>query len=377
MNGFLGPLQKVGKALMTPVAVLPAAGLLLRFGQPDLLNIKWLADAGGALFDNLPLLFAIGVAIGLASEAGVAGLSGMVAYFVMTKVAVDFNKDINMGVLAGIIAGSLAGWAYNRFHTTKLPEFLGFFGGRRFVPIITALLALILGIVFGFVWPPIQNVINAIGQWIIGAGALGVFVFGVMNRLLIPLGLHHIINSLVWFVFGNYTDATGKVVTGDLNRFFAGDPNAGAFMTGWFPIMMFGLVGVALAIYQEAKPSQRAAVGSIMFGAALTAFVTGVTEPLEFAFMFVAPVLYLVHALLAGSSMALVYILGIKDGFTFSAGLIDYILNFGLATNPLLLIPIGLIYLVIYWALFRFMIRRFNIMTPGREPDDAEMATAD
>jgi len=377
MNGFLGPLQKVGKALMTPVAVLPAAGLLLRFGQPDLLNIKWLADAGGALFDNLPLLFAIGVAIGLASEAGVAGLSGMVAYFVMTKVAVDFNKDINMGVLAGIIAGSLAGWAYNRFHATKLPEFLGFFGGRRFVPIITALLALILGIVFGFVWPPIQNVINAIGQWIIGAGALGVFVFGVMNRLLIPLGLHHIINSLVWFVFGNYTDATGKVVTGDLNRFFAGDPNAGAFMTGWFPIMMFGLVGVALAIYQEAKPSQRAAVGSIMFGAALTAFVTGVTEPLEFAFMFVAPVLYLVHALLAGSSMALVYILGIKDGFTFSAGLIDYILNFGLATNPLLLIPIGLIYLVIYWALFRFMIRRFNIMTPGREPDDAEMATAD
>ena len=377
MNGFLGPLQKVGKALMTPVAVLPAAGLLLRFGQPDLLNIKWLADAGGALFDNLPLLFAIGVAIGLASEAGVAGLSGMVAYFVMTKVAVDFNKDINMGVLAGIIAGSLAGWAYNRFHATKLPEFLGFFGGRRFVPIITALFALLLGIVFGFVWPPIQSVINAIGQWIIGAGALGVFVFGVMNRLLIPLGLHHIINSLVWFVFGNYTDATGKVVTGDLNRFFAGDPNAGAFMTGWFPIMMFGLVGVALAIYQEAKPSQRAAVGSIMFGAALTAFVTGITEPLEFAFMFVAPVLYFVHALLAGSSMALVYILGIKDGFTFSAGLIDYILNFGLATNPLLLIPIGLIYLVIYWTLFRFMIRRFNILTPGREPDDAEMATAD
>lgn len=376
MNGILGPLQKVGKALMTPVAVLPAAGLLLRFGQPDLLDIKWLADAGGALFDNMPLLFAIGVAIGLASEAGVAGLSGMVAYFVMTKVAVDFNKDINMGVLAGIISGALAGWAYNRFHTTRLPEFLGFFGGRRFVPIITALFAVILGIVFGFVWPPIQNVINAIGQWIIGAGALGVFVFGVMNRLLIPLGLHHIINSLVWFVFGNYTDATGKVVTGDLNRFFAGDPTAGAFMTGWFPIMMFGLVGVALAIYQEAKPSQRAATGSIMFGAALTAFVTGITEPLEFAFMFLAPVLYIVHALLAGTSMAVVYMLGIKDGFTFSAGLIDYILNFGLATNPLLLIPIGLIYLVIYWALFRFLIRRLNIPTPGREPD-ADLAAGD
>lgn len=365
----LGPLQKIGKALMTPVAVLPAAGLLLRFGQPDLLNIKWLADAGGALFSNLPLLFAIGVAIGLASEAGVAGLSGMVAYFVMTSVAVDFNKDINMGVLAGIIAGALAGWAYNRYHTTRLPEFLGFFGGRRFVPIITSVYALGLGIVFGFIWPPIQNGINAIGQWIIGAGALGLFVFGVLNRLLIPLGLHHIINSLVWFVFGSYTTPAGKVVTGDLNRFFAGDPNAGPFMAGWFPIMMFGLIGIAIAIYQEARPSQKAAVGSIMFGAALTSFVTGITEPLEFAFMFVAPLLYVVHALLAGSSMAITYLLGVKDGFTFSAGLTDYLLNFGIATRPLLLIPIGLVYLVVYWALFRFLIRKLNIMTPGREPE--------
>ncbi|MHB9146587.1 MAG: PTS transporter subunit EIIC [Symbiobacteriia bacterium] len=366
MNAF-GSLQKIGKALMTPVAVLPAAGLLLRFGQPDLLNIKWMADAGGALFDNLPLLFAIGVAIGLASEAGVAGLSGMVAYFVMTKVAVDFNQDINMGVLAGIIAGCLAGWAYNRFHTTKLPEFLGFFGGRRFVPIVTAFFALVLGIVFGFVWPPIQNGIDGIGHWIIGAGALGLFVFGVLNRLLIPLGLHHIINSLVWFVFGNFTDATGKVVTGDLNRFFAGDPTAGSFMAGWFPVMMFGLIGVAIAIYQEARPKQKAMVGSIMFGAALTSFVTGITEPLEFAFMFVAPLLYVVHALLAGSAMAITYLLGIKTGFTFSAGLIDYLLNFGIASKPLLMIPLGLVYLVVYWAIFRFLIRKFNILTPGRE----------
>lgn len=373
---LLGSLQKVGKALMLPVAVLPTAALLLRFGQPDLLDIPAIAEAGGAIFGNLPLLFAVGVGVGLAGDAGVAGLSALVAYVVLTKTAVTLNEEINMGVLAGIIAGAMAAELYKRFKDTKLPPYLGFFGGRRSVPIITAVSALILGILFGFIWPPIQNGISAIGQWIIGAGVLGVGIFGLLNRLLIPLGLHHVINSLVWFVFGDYTKGDGTVVHGDLSRFFAGDPTAGDFMAGWFPVMMFGLVGAALAMIQEAKPARRKAIAGIMGSAAFTSFLTGITEPIEFAFMFISPLLYGIHAVLAGISMSVTTALGIKHGFGFSAGLIDYVLNYGLATKPLLLIPVGLVFLVIYYVIFRALIRALNLATPGREPEDEESVTA-
>lgn len=373
---ILGSLQKVGKALMTPVAVLPAAALLLRFGQPDLLNIPVISAAGDAIFGNLALLFAIGVAIGLASDAGVAGLSGVVAYFVMTKTATAINKDINMGVLAGIMAGALAAEMYKRFKETVLPTYLGFFGGRRFVPIVTSLAAMVLGLLFGYIWPPIQEVIGNVGDWITGAGALGVFVFGVLNRLLIPLGLHHVINSIVWFVFGDFTNSKGEVVHGDLTRFFAGDPTAGNFMAGWFPVMMFGLVGAAIAMWQEARPEKRKAIGGIMLSAAFTSFLTGITELIEFAFMFVSPLLYAIHALLAGSALAVTTVLGIKHGFGFSAGAIDYVLNYGLATNPLLLLVVGAAYFVIYYVVFRLAIRGLNLMTPGREADDEGTETA-
>jgi PTS system N-acetylglucosamine-specific IIC component len=366
----LGYLQRIGKAFMMPVAVLPAAGLLLRFGQDDLLGIKWMAAAGDALFANLPLLFAIGVAIGLAGEAGVAALAALVAHAVMTKTATTIDPKINMGVLAGIIAGVLAGECYNRFKGTRLPDFLGFFGGKRFVPIITALAALILGLAFGYLWPPVQNVIDGVGKWILGAGALGVFVYGVLNRLLVPLGLHHILNSMVWFVFGSFTKADGTVVTGDLHRFFAGDKTAGGFMAGFFPVMIFGLVGAALAMYQEARPQKKRLIGGILFSAALTSALTGITEPLEFAFMFVSPLLYGIHALLQGASLAVSSLLNIKLGFTFSAGLIDYILSYNIATNPLLALGIGVVLFVLYWGIFRFAIRTWNLLTPGREADD-------
>ncbi|QIA27536.1 PTS transporter subunit EIIC [Thermaerobacter sp. PB12/4term] len=365
----MGGLQRVGRALMAPVAVLPAAGILLRLGQPDLLNIPVMAQAGDAVFSNLPLLFAIGVGIGLANQAGVAGLAALVGYVVFQKTLTTINEDLNMGVLAGILTGALAAAMYNRYHNIRLPEWLGFFGGRRFVPLVTAFWALVLGVVFGFVWGPVQQAIDALGNWIVGAGAAGVFVFGVLNRLLLPFGLHHIINSLVWFVFGDFTNPqTGEVVHGDLHRFFAGDPSAGIFMAGWYPIMMFGLIGVALAMIHEAKPENRAAARGILLSAALTSFVTGITEPLEFAFMFLTPVLYVTHAVLSGISMALVYELGIRHGFTFSAGLIDYVLNWGIATRPALLIPIGLVFGVVYYFLFRFLIRRLDLPTPGREP---------
>ncbi|GAB6876758.1 PTS transporter subunit EIIC [Thermaerobacter litoralis] len=369
---LMGGLQRVGRALMAPVAVLPAAGILLRLGQPDLLDIPVMAQAGDAIFSNLPLLFAIGVGIGLANQAGVAGLAALVGYVVFQKTLTTINEDLNMGVLAGILMGALAAALYNRYHNIRLPEWLGFFGGRRFVPLVTAFWALVLGVVFGFVWGPVQQLIDALGNWIVGAGAVGVFVFGVLNRLLLPFGLHHILNSLVWFIFGDFTNPqTGEVVHGDLHRFFAGDPTAGIFMAGWYPIMMFGLIGVALAMIHEAKPENRAAARGILLSAALTSFVTGITEPLEFAFMFLTPVLYVAHALLAGISMALVYELGIRHGFTFSAGLIDYVLNWGIATKPALLIPIGLVFLVVYYGLFRFLIRRLDLPTPGREPAEA------
>lgn len=369
---MLAQLQKVGKGLMMPVAVLPAAGLLLRLGQPDVLDWPWMANAGDAIFSNLPLLFAVGLSVSLAKDSGVAGLSGVVAYFVMTKVAVTINDEINMGVLAGLIAGILAANMYVRFKDTKLPDYLGFFGGRRFVPIVTAGAATVLGLIFGFVWPPIQHGIGAVGNWMTAAGAIGVGVFGLMNRLLIPLGLHHVINSIVWFMFGEYPKPDGTVATGDLWRFFAGDPSAGFFMAGWFPIMMFGLIGAALAMTHAARPENRKRVGGIMLSAAFTSFLTGITEPIEFAFMFVAPLLYVIHAVLAGISMAVAQILDIHHGFTFSAGLIDYVLNYGIASdNAWLLIPIGLVFGVLYYVIFRWVIVRFNIPTPGREVDDS------
>jgi N-acetylglucosamine PTS system EIICBA or EIICB component len=372
---FFGYLQKLGKAMMTPVAVLPAAGILLRLGQEDLLNIKAIATAGDAIFSNLPLLFAIGVAIGLASDAGVAGLSAMVAFFVMTKTATVINADINMGVLAGIISGAMAAAFYNRYKGIQLPQFLGFFGGKRFVPIVTSFAALILGVAFGYVWPPIQNVIHGVGDWIVTAGAVGLFIYGVLNRLLIPLGLHHILNSMVWFVFGSFTPTTGgQAVHGDLTRFFKGDTAAGGFMTGFFPVMMFGLAGAALAMYQEAKPAKKKMIGGIMLSAALTSFLTGITEPLEFAFMFISPVLYGIHAVLTGLAMAVTSMLGIKLGFTFSAGAIDYVLNYTLATNPIMALGVGVVFFALYWGIFRFAIRRFNLVTPGREADEEAAA---
>ncbi len=369
---MLAQLQKVGKGLMMPVAVLPAAGLLLRLGQPDVLDWPWMAQAGDAIFSNLPLLFAVGLAVSLAKDSGVAGLSGVVSYFVITKVAVTINDEINMGVLAGIIGGILAANMYVRFKDTKLPDYLGFFGGRRFVPIITAGVSTLLGLVFGFIWPPIQHGIGLVGEWLVAAGALGVGVFGLLNRLLIPLGLHHVINSLVWFVFGEFPKADGTIATGDLNRFFAGDPSAGFFMAGWFPIMMFGLIGAALAMTHAARPENRKRVGGIMLSAAFTSFLTGITEPIEFAFMFVAPLLYVIHAVLAGISMAVAQLLDIHHGFTFSAGLIDYVLNYGIASdNAWMLIPIGLVFGVLYYVIFRWAIVQFNIPTPGREVDDS------
>lgn len=388
-------LQKLGKALMLPVAVMPALALLLRFGAIDYENdfklgetvggflnqyiAPFMLAGGSAIFDNLPLIFAVGVAIGLAGDA-VAALTAVIAYMVLTKVLaavpaafpgiVGADVKLNMGVLGGFFAGGIAAFFYKKYHKIQLPDWLGFFSGKRFVPIVTSIAMVIIMIPVGLVWGPIQEVLDKFGRWVVDLGGIGAFIFGTGNRLLIPIGLHHVMNSIAWFQIGDFTDAAGKVVHGDLTRFLAGDKTAGMFMTGFFPIMMFALPAGALAIVHAAKPERRKAIGSVMVGAALASFLTGITEPLEFAFMFVAPVLYGIHAVMTGLSGLITYELGIKHGFGFSAGFIDYVVNYPLATKPLLLIPVGLAFAVVYYFLFRILIAKFDIPTPGREKDE-------
>lgn len=387
----LSSLQPLGRALMLPIAVLPIAGLLLRLGQPDLLNIAFISAAGQAVFSNLGLLFAVGVAVGLARDNnGAAGLAGVVGYLIAaeaSKVLLAVPAEVTaglsgeaataagiafkdqamarLGVPIGILSGLIAGAFYNRFSTLKLPDYLAFFGGRRFVPIASGLAALGLAAVVGLSFAALDHAIDAFSRAVVGSGEAGLFIYGVLNRLLIITGLHHILNNVAWFILGDYQGATG-----DLNRFFAGDPTAGAFMSGFFPVMMFGLPAACLAMYHAAPPERRKAVGGLLGSLALTAFLTGVTEPIEFTFMFLAPVLYAIHALLTGVAMVVMDLLDVRLGFTFSAGLFDYVLNFGKSTRPWLLIPVGLGYFGLYYGLFRLFIQVFDLKTPGREDED-------
>lgn len=390
MKSVLAGLQRIGRALMLPIAVLPIAALLLRLGQGDLLDVPAMAAAGQAIFDNLGLLFAIGVAVGLARENhGAAGLAAVVGFLVATRGAeilidvppeaigalTDRARDLaidafreqalaKLSVPLGILSGLIAGVLYNRYSDIRLPEYLAFFGGRRFVPIASGLAGLVLALAFGYGWPILESGMDSASRAILGSGEIGLFAYGVLNRVLIITGLHHILNNLAWFFLGDFGGATG-----DLRRFFAGDPNAGAFMSGFFPVMMFGLPAACLAMYHTARPERKKAVGGLLMSTALTSFLTGVTEPVEFMFMFLAPILYGIHAVLTGAAMAFMSLLNVKLGFGFSAGLFDYVLNFNLATRPLWLVPIGLVYFGIYYGVFRYAIVRLDLKTPGREVD--------
>ncbi|MEW9667876.1 glucose-specific PTS transporter subunit IIBC [Ammoniphilus sp. 3BR4] len=406
-----GTLQKVGKALMLPVAILPAAGILLALGNalhnPALTarfpvleagGVQMVANvmeqAGGIVFGNLPLLFAVGVAVGLAGGDGVAGLAAILAYLVMnvtmsvilgvTPELIAANPayanilgipTLQSGVFGGVIVGILAAFMYNRFFNIELPSYLGFFAGKRFVPIITSASAILLGIAMVFVWPPIQGGLNAFSHNMVGANlTASAFVFGVIERALIPFGLHHIFYSPFWYEFGEYTNLAGEVARGDQKIFFEQikdgvELTAGTFMTGKYPFMMFGLPAAALAIYHMARPEQKTMVAGIMGSAALTSFLTGITEPIEFSFLFVAPMLFAIHTVFAGLSFMIMHILNVKIGMTFSGGVIDYLL-FGVLPNRTawwLVIPVGLVFSVIYYFGFRFAIKTFNLKTPGRE----------
>lgn len=394
LNAF-GWLQKIGKSLMLPVSVLPAAGILLGVGSA---KFTWLpavlsdvmAQAGGAVFSNLPLIFAIGVALGLTNNDGVAALASVVGFAVMLAtmgviatlvhyepVTIMGIKSIETGVFGGILIGAVAGILFNRYFRLQLPPYLGFFSGKRSVPILTAFAAIIVGIVLSFVWPPIGARIDTFSRWAAtGSPALAFALYGVVERALIPFGLHHIWNVPFFFEVGSYIEpATGKVIHGEIYRFTAGDPTAG-HLAGGYLFKMWGLPAAALAIWRSAKPEHRARVGGIMISAALTSFLTGITEPIEFAFLFVAPVLYAIHAVLAGVAYYLCVSLGIHHSTTFSHGLIDYVVLYPTSQRGWWLIPLGLVWAGIYYTVFRAVITRFDLKTPGREPDEVGGADA-
>lgn len=418
---FFGQLQRIGKALMLPVAILPAAGLLLAIGTaiqgeslqqylPFIQNGgiqsigEMMAGAGGIIFDNLPIIFAMGVAIGLAGGDGVAAIAAFVGYIIMNKtmgaflhVSPDNVNDaasgyasvlgiptLQTGVFGGIIIGALAAWCYNKFFNISLPSYLGFFAGKRFVPIMMALTSFVLAFPMALIWPTIQTGLNGFSEGLLDANTgLSVFLFGFIKRLLIPFGLHHIFHAPFWFEFGSWTNAAGDIIRGDQRIFIeqireGSHLTAGKFMQGEFPVMMFGLPAAALAIYHTAKPGSKKVVAGLMGSAALTSFLTGITEPLEFSFLFVAPLLFFIHAILDGLAFLTMYLLDVHLGYTFSGVFIDFVLLGVLPnqTNWWLVIPVGLVYAVIYYFVFRFLITKFNYKTPGREDKQVEASTA-
>ncbi|GII91059.1 PTS transporter subunit EIIC [Sinosporangium siamense] len=410
-SAALSVFSRIGGSLMLPIAALPAAALLKRLGEDDLLGrweIPWLdqvaaiiGGAGDALFDALPLLFAVGVAIGFARKSdGTTALAAVVGYLVWDRVThlMFFNSSIQSQVahtvvkdgrptlmidlatenptrvLGGILIGLVTALLWQRYHRIKLPVWLAFFGGRRFVPMLTALAALILGVVFGLIWPVLGTWVREFGVWLATHSTVGAGIYGVLNRLLIPFGLHHFVNSIVWFTVPGCTagvNGATENAAGDMKCYFAGQIGSGEFMAGFFPVMMFGLPAAAVAIWRCAPKHRRAAVGGIMFSGALVSFVTGITEPIEFTFIFVAPILFIVHALLTGAAHAITAALDGWLGFGFSAGLIDAVINASKSnTNNFgLIMGLGVVYAVIYYTVFTFLIKRLNIMTPGREPD--------
>ncbi len=426
MSKIFDKAQQFGKSFMLPIAILPAAGLLLGIGgalsnpntikaypilDVDLLQYIFIlmSSAGNIVFANLPVLFSIGVAIGLArSDKGTAGLAAMLGFLIMNAtmnalLTITDNvaapealakagqgmvlgiQTVETGVFGGIIVGIMTAMLHNKYNKITLPPFLGFFGGSRFVPIVTSIASIVLGVILFFVWPTIQGWIFNAGGLVSKTGVIGTFIYGFILRMLGPFGLHHIFYLPFWqTALGGTMEINGKIIQGTQNIFFAqlGDADLthyyssiSRYMSGRFITMMFGLLGAALAIYHTAKPEKKKVVGGLMLSAALTSFLTGITEPLEFSFLFIAPVLYVIHAIFDGLAFMMADILNITVGQTFSGGFIDYIL-FGVLqgnskTNYLLVIPIGIVWFFLYYVTFRFLITKFNFKTPGREDSEA------
>ncbi|ANE47435.1 PTS glucose transporter subunit IIA [Paenibacillus swuensis] len=371
---LMGNLQQFGRSLMMPMITLPAAAILI-----SLANLPWAAIgadsvghvlliSGEQIFRYLPFIFAVGVAHGLTKNASIAAMSAIIGYFIFLQITKEYvGESFHLGISGGIMIGVMSAIVYNRFKDIKLPEAIQFFGGPRFVPLVMSVASILLSALFVWIGPHMETALIRTGAWLIELGGFGTFIYGIAHRLLVPWGLHHIINNFMWFQVGGFQGADGQASIGDLPRFFAGDPSAGIYMAGLYPTMMFALPAIALAIIQEAREDLKPKVKITFLTAALASFLTGVTEPIEFAFLFVAPYLFIVHAVLSGFSMWIAYALDIHHGFSFSAGAIEYLLNLHLSHHGLWLIPIGILYGLIYYYMFRWAIRRFDIPTPGRE----------
>lgn len=359
-------LQELGKALILPICIMPIGAMFYRLGS-DIFHIKILEVAGKTILDHLSELFAITVGMGLSKDkSGIAGFSAYACQIIIVEIVQNVDKNLNMGVFSGIISGILAAYLYNRYNQKKLPEAFAYFSGKRYVPIITILWALPLGALFSIVWPGIQDMIDYLGKTA-SHSSMGPFFFGFFNRLLIPLGLHHGINSIFFYQVGSFTTTTGEIVTGDYMRFLAGDPTAGVFLSGFYPIMMFGIPGALFAIYLSAKKENKKEISGLLLTMGFISFLTGITEPFEFSFMFLSPLLYFIHAFLVGLSLMVTNYFGVLFGFSFSGGFIDFVLNFSKATNGFLIIPIGLCFSFIYFLIFYNLIQVFNLKTLGRE----------
>jgi glucose PTS system EIICBA or EIICB component len=371
---WMGNLQQLGRSLMLPTMALPVAAILLWLGvMPwQALHLEQVGDllqySGNLIILYLPYLFAVGVAMGLTDNGGTAGMSALLSYFLFTQISERFaGAQMQFGVFGGVIIGILAALSYRRFRFIQLPEYIQFFGGPRFVPLFMSFVTILFSGFMVIIGPFLHRIFGTIAEFLLSMGGFGAFVYGVSYRLLVPSGLHHILNNVYWFQLGAYPLPDGTIVYGDIPRFFSGDPSAGGFMAGLYPIMMFALPAVAFAIIQEAREDLKPKIRLTFLTAALASFLTGVTEPIEFAFLFVAPWLFFIHAILSGASMWIAYELDIHHGFSYSAGAIDFVINTHLARNEWLILPIGILYAILYYFLFRYAIVKFQLPTPGRE----------
>lgn len=370
----VGYLQRLGRAMMLPMTVLPAAAIFIMLSRLPWDVMGWtqvpelLYAAGMAIFQYIPHVFAIGIALGLSNQTAAAGMAALTGMFIFHIVTFTYDPNgVQPSMFAGAVIGILSGWAHDRFKTFQLPEFLQFFGGTRFVPLFMSVVSLLFAWLMIGTGEGLRSWAASAGTLVYSAGGFGIFLYGFLHRILVAFGLHHLLNHLFWFQVGEYKGANEVVYFGDLPRFFAGDPTAGIFMAGLYPTMMFALPAIAFAIIHEAREDLKPKTQKQFRVAALSSFLTGITEPIEFAFLFVAPYLFLVHALLSGGIMWLVYELDIRHGFTFSAGALEFLVNMPLSTGGWLLLPIGLAVGIIYYILFRYSIRKFQLPTPGRE----------
>lgn len=370
-DGALKQLSKLGRAMLVPMTALPVSGLVTLVFGANMLNIPFVANAGWVAINNMDILFAVGAVMAYTKTKDKVNpmIAGILSVLVLKSVLGDLNEDISMGIFAGIIMGCITSFVYNHTRELKTPSVVEFFTGDKFVITLMPVYSVLMGMLLSVVWPPIQDGLNAFSLGLGSLGAVGVFLFGFLNRLLIPVGLHHVVNSYIYFAIGSWTNASGDVVTGDLARFIAGDPTAGTFLTQFYVTMMFGLPAAAFAMYRAAKPAHKEETKGLMLSTAGTAFLTGITEPIEFSFMFVAPQLYVLHAFYTGLAGAVCYVLNVRMGFVNNGDIIDMVLNWNRASNPVLLVVIGLVFAVLYYFTFYFLITKKDLKTPGRVDD--------